>query len=176
MRALVTGAAGFIGSNLTISLLADGHEVIGLDAFTRNYNEWQKQSNIERARDWDDFELLRADLSDMDLGDLTHSCDTIFHLAAEPGVRPSWGTRFSEYLRNNLLATQRLLESLKAHPGPRMVFASSSSVYGDAERFPTPESTAPEPASPYGVTKLAAERLCGIYRRNYGVDTLSLRY
>jgi UDP-glucuronate 4-epimerase len=176
MRALVTGAAGFIGSHLTESLLEDGDAVIGIDCLTDTYDEGQKLRNIARVSDWDEFEFVRADLADADLRDLVNECDVVFHLAAEPGVRGSWGQRFNAYLRNNVLATQRLLEAVSTQQGRRLVFASSSSVYGDAEWMPTPESAPPRPVSPYGVTKLAAEQLCQSYSRTYGVETVSLRY
>jgi UDP-glucuronate 4-epimerase len=176
VRALVTGCAGFIGSHLTESLLDERAAVVGLDCFTDTYEQEQKLRNIERARDWDEFELVRADLSEADLANVVSGCDVVFHLAGEPGVRGSWGDGFQSYLRNNVLATQRLLEAVKAVPETRLVFASSSSVYGDAERLPTPESTLPRPASPYGVTKLAAEHLCQTYGRSHGVDIVILRY
>jgi nucleoside-diphosphate-sugar epimerase len=178
VRALVTGCAGFIGSHLTESLLEEGAQVVGVDTFTDNYEEQQKQRNIERATDWETFELVRADLAEVDLAPLMSGMDVIFHLAAEPGVRASWGQRFDVYVRNNVLTTQRLLEALKAQAqtSTRLVFASSSSVYGDAELLPTPESTIPRPVSPYGVTKLSAEHLCQIYGRSHEVETVSLRY
>jgi UDP-glucuronate 4-epimerase len=176
MRALVTGCAGFIGSHLTESLLADGVEVIGVDAFLDNYASGRKVANLERARDFDAFRIVTLDLSRAGLAPLLEECDVVFHLAAEPGVRSSWGARFESYERNNVLATQRLLEAMKPWPGKRLVYASSSSVYGDAERLPTPEETLPRPFSPYGVTKLAAEHLCALYHGNFGVSTVSLRY
>lgn len=176
MRALVTGCAGFIGSHLTESLLADGASVIGVDCFNENYGRAEKLKNLEQAREWDGFDFVPIDLSRGELHDLVADCDVIFHLAAEPGVRSSWGTRFDAYLRNNVLATQHLLEATKAHPGKRFVFASSSSIYGQAEELPTPEATTPRPFSPYGTTKLAAEHLCHLYHGNYGVETVTLRY
>jgi UDP-glucuronate 4-epimerase len=176
VRALVTGCAGFIGSHLTESLLEDGGTVVGLDCFTDNYEQAQKLRNIERASDWDGFEFVRADLAEADLADAVGGCEVVFHLAGEPGVRGSWGPGFQSYLRNNVLATQRLLEVVKSQQGTRLVFASSSSIYGDAERLPTPESTTPRPVSPYGVTKLAAEHLCQTYGRSHGVEAVSLRY
>lgn len=172
----MTGCAGFIGSHLTESLLEEGAAVVGLDCLTDTYEQEQKLRNIEGARDWDEFELLRADLAEDDLAEVISGCDVVFHLAGEPGVRGSWGAGFQDYVRNNVLATQRLLEAVKAVQGTRLVFASSSSVYGDAERLPTPESTLPRPASPYGVTKLAAEHLCQTYGRGHGIDTVILRY
>jgi UDP-glucuronate 4-epimerase len=176
VRALVTGCAGFIGSNLTESLLDDGHEVVGVDCFLDNYARVVKLANLERARDFDGFRFHRLDLGEAPLEPLLDDCDAVFHLAAEPGVRSSWGTRFASYERNNVLATQRLLEAASRNPGKRLVYASSSSVYGDAERLPTAEDTLPRPFSPYGVTKLAAEHLCALYHGNHGVPAVALRY
>jgi UDP-glucose 4-epimerase len=176
MRALVTGCAGFIGSQLTESLLDDGHEVVGVDALTDTYAAEVKLGNLERAREFDAFGFIAADLTETRLAPLVEDCDTVFHLAAEPGVRTSWGDRFESYTRNNVVATQRLLEAAKQWPDKRIVYASSSSVYGDAELLPTPEDVLPRPFSPYGVTKLAAEHLCALYHGNYGVETVALRY
>ena len=176
MRALVTGCAGFIGSQLSESLLADSHEVVGVDCFNGNYGRREKLRNLDRARDWDAFEFLPLDLSRGDLLALVSECDAIFHLAAEPGVRASWGAQFQAYLRNNVEATHRLLEAAAHIPARKFVFASSSSVYGDAERMPTPEDVRPAPVSPYGVTKLTGEHLCRAYRVNWGVATVCLRY
>jgi UDP-glucuronate 4-epimerase len=176
VRALVTGCSGFVGSTLTDSLLADGHEVLGVDVLLDNYPWGVKLANLESARDYDAFDFLPLDLAEAELEPLLEGCDVVFHLAAEPGVRTSWGARFSSYERNNVLATQRLLEAVKPTPEKRVVYASSSSIYGDAERLPTPEDTRPQPFSPYGVTKLAAEHLCSLYHGNFGVATVSLRY
>lgn len=173
---LVSGCAGFIGSHLTEALLTSGNSVIGVDCFNDNYARREKLRNLERAQSWDGFEFLPIDLARGDLRDLVAECDAVFHLAAEPGVRASWGERFELYLRNNILATERLLEAVKASPEKRFVYASSSSIYGEAEKLPTPESVTPQPVSPYGVTKLAAEHLCQLYRASYGVDTVLLRY
>ena len=176
MRALVTGCAGFIGSQLTESLLRDGHEVAGVDALTDTYASEVKLGNLEQAKEFDAFRFLELDLTEARLDALVEESDVIFHLAAEPGVRTSWGDRFESYTRNNVLATQRLLEAAKRWPDKRFVFASSSSVYGNAELLPTPEDVLPRPFSPYGVTKLAAEHLCALYRSNYGVPAIGLRY
>jgi len=176
MRALVTGCAGFIGSHLTESLLADGVDVLGVDCFNDNYGRAQKLANVEVARDWDGFEFVPIDLARGSLEDLVDECDVAFHLAAEPGVRPSWGRRFELYTRNNVLATQHLLEAAKRRPGQRFVYASSSSVYGQARQLPTHESVTPAPFSPYGITKLSGEHLCDAYHANYGVQTAVLRY
>jgi UDP-glucuronate 4-epimerase len=177
MRALVTGCAGFVGSHLTEALLSDGVEVMGVDCFNDNYSRPVKLRNLEHhAKDWDQFEFVPVDLSVGELEDLVSECDVVFHLAAEPGVRASWGSRFERYVRNNIVATQHVLDALRASPGKRLVYASSSSIYGDAECFPTSEDVLPRPRSPYGATKLSAEHLCGLYTANYGVHTVILRY
>lgn len=176
MRALVTGCAGFIGSHLTESLLEDAHDVVGVDCFNENYGRREKLRNLDRAREWQGFDFVPLDLARGDLRDLVDDCEVVFHIAAEPGVRPSWGQRFEWYVRNNVLATQHLLEAMRAGENKRFVYASSSSIYGQAESFPTAEETTPRPFSPYGVTKLAAEQLCELYHANFGLDTVSLRY
>jgi UDP-glucuronate 4-epimerase len=176
MQVLVTGCAGFIGSHLTESLLDDGHHVVGADCFNDNYGRPQKLRNIEHAREWREFDFVPLDLSRGDLEDLVADCEVVYHLAAEPGVRASWGGRFDAYLRNNVLATQHLLEAVKGAPGTRFVYASSSSIYGQAEAFPTPEDVIPRPFSPYGTTKLAGEHLCQLYHGNHGVEVVMLRY
>jgi nucleoside-diphosphate-sugar epimerase len=176
MRALVTGCAGFIGSTLTESLLGDGVEVIGVDCFNDNYGRRQKLANLRRVSDWEAFEFAPIDLSRGDLYDLVADCDVVFHLAAEPGVRASWGGRFESYVRNNVMATQHLLEASKGQPLQRFVYASSSSVYGRADSFPTHEDVLPQPFSPYGMTKHGGEALCSLYHANYDTPTVSLRY
>jgi len=176
MRALVTGCAGFIGSHLTDSLLVDGHDVVGVDRFNDNYSRLVKAANVARHSDWRGFGFVEGDLATMDLGPLLDGCDAVFHLAAEPGVRSSWGERFDRYLHNNVAATQRLLEASVAARERRFVYASSSSIYGDALTLPTPEDTTPRPFSPYGMTKLSAEQLCDIYHANHGVQTVALRF
>ena len=176
MRALVTGCAGFIGSHLTESLLESGESVVGIDCFNENYARADKLRNLQRVRDWDTFEFVPIDLSRGDLAEFVADADVTFHLAAEPGVRASWGERFEMYVNNNVLATQLLLEAARLHPEKRFVFASSSSIYGNSERLPTPEHVRPEPYSPYGVTKLASENLCQAYHANWGVQTVVLRY
>jgi UDP-glucuronate 4-epimerase len=174
-HALVTGCAGFIGSHLTESLLADGHDVLGVDCFNDNYDVALKQVNLQGARAHARFRLEVADLARADLAELVEDCDVIFHLAAEPGVRPSWGRRFDRYVHNNVVATQRLLEATASRPERRFVYASSSSVYGDAAGLPTAEDALPHPLSPYGVTKLAAEQLCCLYHAEHDVEAVALR-
>jgi UDP-glucose 4-epimerase len=176
LRVVVTGVAGFIGSHLSERLLAAGHEVVGIDCFTDYYERSRKEQNLEMSRSSDRFRFEAADLVDADLAPLLDGADAIYHLAGQPGVRPSWGNQFDRYVRDNVIATQRLLEALKEAPIKRFVFAGSSSVYGDAERFPTKETALPRPVSPYGVTKLAAEHLTHLYTRNFGIPAVSVRY
>jgi UDP-glucuronate 4-epimerase len=175
-RAVVTGCAGFIGSHLTESLLEDGHTVLGVDCFNDNYARADKRANLERATEYDGFRLLTADLNAVDATALLDEADVVYHLAGEPGVRASWGARFDRYTHHNVQATQRLLEAATHHEGLRFVYASSSSIYGDALTLPTREDETPRPLSPYGVTKLAAEHLCVLYGEEHGVDTIALRY
>jgi nucleoside-diphosphate-sugar epimerase len=176
MRALVTGAAGFVGSTLAHRLLADGHDVVGLDSVNDYYDRRLKRANL-RGLVSPGFRFVEADINTADLRPLLEDTEVVFHLAGQPGVRSSWGREFDRYTTDNIGATQRLLEAaLHADGLRRFVFASSSSVYGDAERFPTEEVDRPQPLSPYGVTKLAAEHLCTLYARNHGVPTVSLRY
>jgi UDP-glucose 4-epimerase len=176
LRVVVTGAAGFIGSHLSERLLAAGHEVVGIDCFTDYYERSRKEQNLETSRSSDRFRFAAADLVDADLAPLLDGAAVVYHLAGQPGVRPSWGSQFDRYVRDNVIATQRLLEALKEAPIKRFVFAGSSSVYGDAERFPTKETALPRPVSPYGVTKLAAEHLTHLYTRNFGIPAVSVRY
>ncbi len=195
---LVTGVAGFVGSQLAERLIRDGHVVIGIDCFADYYPRHVKEHNLSTLREQERFCFLEADLLDLDLeallrgalpmdrgsrsGDdrqrakLPGPVDYVFHLAAQAGVRESWGRNFDIYVRNNVLTTQRLLEAAKGLSLKKLVYASSSSIYGDAEAFPTPEAVAPRPHSPYGVTKLAAEHLCLLYWRNYRVPAVGLRY
>jgi nucleoside-diphosphate-sugar epimerase len=175
MRALVTGAAGFVGSHLSEALLDTGAEVIGVDAFTDYYARARKDANVAPLLTRDGFRLVEADLAEADLLPLLDGVDRVFHLAGQPGVRASWGEEFSSYTRHNITGTQRLLEACKTTRPKKLVYASSSSVYGDAEAYPTAETLRPQPVSPYGVTKLAGEYLCEVYRRGFGLRTASLR-
>jgi UDP-glucuronate 4-epimerase len=166
MKYVVTGAAGFIGSQLAEKLLEGGHEVIALDCFTDYYDPALKEENAAG------LDIVRLDLAEEDL-DLK-GVDGVFHLAGQPGVR-SFGEVFEEYVRRNLLASRRVFEAA-ASAGVRVVFASSSSIYGDAERYPTPEETEPRPISPYGITKLGCEQLAHAYAQSFGLDAVVLRY
>ena len=177
MRCLVTGVAGFVGSHLAERLLADGHEVCGVDSFVDYYARAIKERNLEKARSWSNFTFIEDDLLTMHLAPLLDGIDWIFHQAAQAGVRASWGQEFERYTGCNILATQRLLEAALHTEGiQRVVYASSSSVYGNAVTLPLVEDAALNPLSPYGVTKLAAENLCTLYYYNFGLPTVSLRY
>jgi nucleoside-diphosphate-sugar epimerase len=175
-KALVTGAAGFIGSHLSERLLADGWQVTGVDCFTDYYARSAKERNLEAFREHRRFTFVEADLVTADLTPLLAGADVVFHQAGQAGVRASWGADFQIYTQNNVLATQRLLEAVKDYKLHRFVYASSSSLYGDTKALPVTEQTLPRPLSPYGVTKLAAEHLCHLYHANFGVPTVSLRY
>jgi UDP-glucuronate 4-epimerase len=175
-RAVVTGAAGFIGSHLTEQLLQRGIGVLGVDRLSDYYDPAVKAANLARFADDGDFTFLEADLTEVASPALLEGAGVVYHLAGQPGVRPSWGQSFEVYAADNLMATQALLEAAKEVSLDRLVYASSSSVYGNAERFPTSERDRPQPLSPYGVTKLAAEHLCHLYAKSYGVPAVSLRY
>jgi len=175
MRCLVTGCAGFIGSHLSEKLIQSGFEVIGIDSFTDYYDIRIKEANLQGLLNSARFTLIRGDLLVVDLDKLLKQVDYIFHHAAQPGVLPSWGTRFDTYLNNNILVTQRLLESAKKVALKSFIFASSSSIYGDCE-LPMREDRLASPVSPYGVTKLACENLCYSYWKNFGVPVVTLRY
>jgi len=175
---LVTGAAGFIGSHLSESLLQEGHRVIGLDCFIDSYSRDLKKTNLEALCNQSEFRFYDLDLCTANLTTLFahEQIEVVFHEAAQAGVRASWGQNFAVYTQNNVLATQRLLEAARAHQVTRFVYASSSSVYGDVAELPISETSCPRPVSPYGVTKLAGEHLCRLYHTNFGLPTVSLRY
>jgi nucleoside-diphosphate-sugar epimerase len=173
---VITGAAGFIGSSLTDRLLAEGHDVVGIDSFEDYYAREQKEANLAGAQTDPAFTLLEADLLDADLPEVLEGAACVYHLAAQAGVRSSWGASFETYVRNNVSATQRLLEACLAAGSPPVVYASSSSVYGDQDELPLREEMTPRPRSPYGVTKLAGEHLCLLYTANHGLHTVSLRF
>ena len=175
MTVLVTGAAGFVGSHLAERCLRLGWPVIGIDSFSDFYAEPVKRANVAAAAEDPEYTLIEGDLLDLDLVPLMADVSFVFHLAAQPGVRPSWDS-FALYTRMNVDATQRLLQAAREVSVERVVLASSSSVYGDAESFPTCEDVTPRPVSPYGVTKVATEHLANLYWRNFGVPTVCLRY
>ncbi|MFO0611375.1 MAG: GDP-mannose 4,6-dehydratase [Polyangiaceae bacterium] len=176
MLSLVTGVAGFVGSTLAERLRALGHDVRGVDCFTDYYARDIKEANLAKLRADRGFELVTDDLASADMARLLDGVDHVFHQAAQAGVRASWGTTFESYTRHNIDATQRLLEGIKGSRVKRLVYASSSSVYGQTLDLPMRETSRPKPFSPYGVTKLAAEHLVELYRENFGVSAVSLRY
>ncbi len=176
MKALVTGTAGFIGSHLSDALLDRGAEVVGIDCFTDYYAREIKERNLAPLLARPAFRFVDAALQTVDMDALLDGVTHVFHLAAQAGVRKSWGDDFRVYTTNNVDATQRLLEALAGRQIERVVYASSSSIYGDLVDLPMREDALPQPVSPYGVTKLAAEQLCYLYFANYGVPTVSLRY
>ncbi|MCC7125992.1 MAG: NAD-dependent epimerase/dehydratase family protein [Acidobacteria bacterium] len=176
MKALVTGGAGFIGSHLSERLLDDGAEVVALDCFTDYYDRALKDANVAGLRGRPGYRLVEASIAEANLPSLLDGVTHVFHLAAQAGVRKSWGRDFQVYTTLNVDATQILLEACVDRPIERIVYASSSSVYGDEAPLPMREDMPLHPVSPYGVTKLAAEQLCYLYHVNYGVPAVSLRY
>ena len=176
MKALITGVAGFIGSHLAERLLDEGADVVGLDCFTDYYPRPLKEANLRGLHGRDHFRFVESTIQAADLGALLAGVTHVFHLAAQAGVRRSWGTEFAIYTACNVDATQVLLEACRETPVERLVYASSSSVYGDTASIPMREEDHPRPVSPYGVTKLAAEHLCALYWHAHHVPTVSLRY
>jgi UDP-glucuronate 4-epimerase len=173
---LITGVAGFVGSALARRLVVDGEEVVGVDCLTDYYDPSLKKDNLSTIPA-DGFSFVSEDVNTADLDSLLAGVSVVFHEAGQPGVRKSWGEDFATYVDANVLATQRLLEAARrSRDLQRLVYASSSSVYGNALSYPTTENDVPRPHSPYGVTKLAAEHLCSLYASNFGVPTVSLRY
>jgi len=189
---VVTGCAGFIGSHLTDRLLADGHTVVAIDSFEDYFPRALKEANLAGARANPAFTLHEANILELAaeaapggpgggvrgsaLAALLRDCACVYHVAAQAGVRASWGSSFEVYTRNNVLATQQLLEACVAAAVPKVIYASSSSVYGDQDELPLREDMVPRPRSPYGVTKLAGEHLCGLYHANHGLDAVALRF
>ncbi len=174
---LITGVAGFIGSHLAEALLKLGEKVIGIDEFNDYYDPQLKRKNVSFLASYPNFELIETDLLNLDWNQLLTGVDVVYHQAAQAGVRASWGKSFRDYTEKNINATQVILEGAKNNTHLKsLVMASSSSVYGNAETFPTSEDVCPQPVSPYGITKLAAERLGSLYYQNFGVPVTSLRY
>ncbi|MGF1591201.1 MAG: NAD-dependent epimerase/dehydratase family protein [Pleurocapsa sp.] len=174
---IVTGVAGFIGSHLAETLLKQGAKVIGIDQFNDYYDPQLKQQNLVNFQESANFSLIKADIKDLDWQQFLQSVDVVYHQAAQAGVRASWGAGFANYTDRNINATQVILEAAKQVKSlKRIVYASSSSIYGNAATMPTPETLCPQPVSPYGITKLAGERLCWLYQQNFKVPTTALRY
>ncbi len=175
MRAVVTGAAGFIGSHLCEHLLESGDEVVGIDCLSDSYDPYRKESNAARLTEWASFRLVRADLAKSVDAALVRDADVVYHLAGESGTRPSWGVRFAAYAERNVVGTWRLLDAARDARLRKFVHASCASVYGAASGRRTPESALLQPISPYGASKLATESLCEAYRRTWHVPVASLR-
>ncbi len=175
MKYLITGVAGFIGSSIAAALLEDGNEVIGIDCFIDYYPRRIKENNLSILRDFSSFKFIDKNLNDIDLNEYLNDIDVVFHQAAQAGVRASWGKDFDIYTYNNIQATQKLLEAAKGKD-VKIIYASSSSVYGETTHLPMKECHPTQPLSPYGVSKLAAENLCVLYSKNFRVKTASLRY
>lgn len=176
MNCFVTGAAGFIGSHLCRRLLKEGYTVLGVDSFTDYYPRWIKEQNVKSLKKEKNFQFIEEDLNELDLKNTVSKVDCVFHLAAQAGVRMSWGENFSIYSKNNIEATQKLLEASRDSRLTKFIYASSSSVYGKCPDLPMSETSPLFPFSPYGVTKLAAEHLCFLYHTNYGTPVVSLRF
>ncbi len=175
MTDVVTGVAGFIGSHLATRLLAEGRDVVGVDCFTDYYDPARKRANVGPLLGHANFRLAEVDLAVDTIDEIVAGASCVYHLAAQPGVRGSWGAGFGAYIRQNIGATQTLLEAMRG-TGARIVYASSSSIYGEAEREKTTEDTLPRPISPYGVTKMSAEHLVLAYHRSAGLDARAVRY
>ena len=174
---IVTGVAGFIGSNLAETILKKGDLIIGVDQVNNYYNVDQKKANLAHLRQYEGFKFIQDDIQNLDWLELLKGVEVVYHQAAQAGVRASWGDGFRNYTERNINATQIMLEAAKeTNSLQRFVYASTSSVYGNAETMPTPETIPPQPVSPYGITKLAAERLCWLYQQNFNVPVTALRY
>ena len=174
---IVTGVAGFIGSNLAENILQQGDRIIGIDQVNDYYSPTQKRANIDRLKQYSNFEFMEDSIQNLNWLELLQGVDVVYHQAAQAGVRASWGDGFRHYTERNINATQIMLEAAKETQSlKRFVYASTSSVYGNAETMPTPETICPQPVSPYGITKLAAERMCWLYQKNFNVPVTALRY
>lgn len=174
---IITGVAGFIGSNLAETILKKGDSIIGVDQINDYYSVAQKKDNIASLRQYEGFKFIQDDIQNLDWLELLKGVEVVYHQAAQAGVRASWGESFRHYTERNINATQIILEAAKETPSlKRLVYASTSSVYGNAETMPTSETVPPQPVSPYGITKLAAERMCWLYHQNFNVPITALRY
>jgi nucleoside-diphosphate-sugar epimerase len=174
---IVTGVAGFIGSHLAETILLQGDRIIGVDQINDYYDIKQKKANVAHLKQYSGFKFTEDDIQKLDWLKLLQDVDVIYHQAAQAGVRASWGDSFRHYTERNINATQVILEAArKANSLQRFVYASTSSVYGNAETMPTDETVPPQPVSPYGITKLAAERMCWLYHQNFNVPITALRY
>jgi nucleoside-diphosphate-sugar epimerase len=174
---IVTGAAGFIGSHLAETILQQGDRVIGVDQVNNYYEPSFKRANIAQLQKYSDFKFIEDDIQNLNWLELLKDVEVVYHQAAQAGVRASWGESFRHYTERNINATQVILEAAKeTNSLKRFVYASTSSVYGNAETMPTPETIPPQPVSPYGITKLAAERMCWLYYQNFNVPITALRY
>ena len=175
-KVLVTGVAGFIGSHIAEALLASGRDVVGIDSMTDYYDVRLKQRNLDLLTPHDGFRFVPESINETNLDALFDGVETVFHQAAQAGVRASWGTQFENYIDCNIRATQRLCEAARDKPIKKFVYASSSSVYGETAELPMREDAPVRPVSPYGVTKLDAENMCLLYRKSYGLPAVCLRY
>ena len=174
---IVTGVAGFIGSHLAETILLQGDRIIGVDQINDYYDVKQKKANVAHLKQYSGFKFIKADIQELDWSELLSDVDVIYHQAAQAGVRASWGDSFRHYTERNINATQVILEAAReTNSLQRFVYASTSSVYGNAETMPTDETVPPQPVSPYGITKLAAERMCWLYHQNFNVPITALRY
>jgi len=176
MALLITGVAGFVGSHLAERLLEEGFDLIGVDSFLDYYPKEIKENNLRRVIENPKFKFIEGNLLGLNLKEIFEQVEAVFHQAAIPGVRASWGKDFSQYVENNIQATQVLLEACKDVKIKKFIYASSSSVYGDSDELPIKETSPTQPVSPYGVSKLAGEHLTSLYFKGYGIPTVSLRY
>jgi len=176
VKFLITGVSGFIGSHLAERLISEGNEIIGVDSFLDNYSRKIKENNIRELLKKKSFNFIEGNVLGLNIGQILDQVEGVFHQSAMPGVRASWGNNFYLYVENNVTSTQVLLEACKNREIGKFIYASSSSVYGDANELPINESTPTLPISPYGVTKLAGENLANLYFKGFGIPTISLRY